>query len=101
MDPPQVGDALVAGLAAYGVAATFEVEEQPQGRWLLTLDFEPDGAWCEGTRGHPTFRMLEPLRDDVTVGQALDACVVEAGAVLRQPRPEGRVRRLRRAIEGG
>ena len=101
MNPRDLGSALVAGLAAYGVPATFEVEERAQGRWLLDLDFEPDGSWFEGSADHPTFRMIEPLHDDLTVGEALDACVLEAGHLLRPARPEGPVRRLRRFIEGG
>jgi hypothetical protein len=79
--PEDVVAALVTGLAAYGVPATAEIEHRPEGRWGISLNFEPDGLELEGTEDWRTMRVMWSggTEDAASLGQALDYCVREAG----------------------
>jgi hypothetical protein len=89
MTPEHVAAALIAGLKAYGVVADAEIEPRPDGRWGMSLNFEPDGLLLEGLEASRTMRVMWSggTDDEASLGKALDYCVREAGQPLREPRP--------------
>lgn len=84
---------MLAGLTAYGIPATAEIERRPEGHWGISLDYQPDGMLLEGTTTSATFRVMD-FSDNATLGEALDLCAKDAGAALRNAHP-GLLRRRR------
>jgi hypothetical protein len=83
VEPEAVAQTLVAGLAAYGVAATVDVRVVGEGSWLLSLDAEPDGIDLEVTTRATTLRVhsVRGVFEDVSLGDALNHAARAAGVL--------------------
>ena len=86
MQPDAVVEVLVAGLRAYGIAASADVRSTGEGLWAVSLDAEPDGIDLEVAEHHDRVRVLWSggTVDDATLGDALNYAARAAGVLDRR-----------------